>query len=68
METIIEPPSNDKGPAFPNPLSTNHIVRVFYIRAQRHPWVVKNRDPTHELLGFNMNVKRSIMLLYSEST
>ena len=29
--------------AFPNPLSINHIVRALYIRAQRHPWVVKNR-------------------------
>ena len=32
-----------QGQAFPNPLSTNRIVRTLYIRAQRHPWVVKNR-------------------------
>ena len=54
METMTEPPSNDKGPAFPNPLSTNYIVRAFYIRAQRHPWVVKNRVPTITFI-FNYN-------------
>ena len=32
-----------QGQAFPNSLSTNHIVRALYIRAQCHPWVVKNR-------------------------
>ena len=32
-----------QGQAFPNPFSTNHIVLALYIRAQRHPWVVKNR-------------------------
>ena len=37
---------NAQGQAFPNPLSTNHIVRALYIRAQRHPWVVKNRGLT----------------------
>ena len=46
MGTMTKPPSNDQGPAFPNPLSTNHIVRALYIQAQRHPWVVKNRVPT----------------------
>ena len=35
-----------QGQAFPNSLSINHIVRALYIRAQRHPWVVKNRVPT----------------------
>ena len=35
-----------KGMPFPNPLSTDHIVRALYIRAQRHPRVVKNRVPT----------------------
>ena len=40
------PPSDDQGPAFPNPLSTNRIVRALYIRAQRYPWAVKNRVPT----------------------
>ena len=40
---MTKPSSDDKGPAFPNPLSTNRIVRALYIRAQRYPWVVKNR-------------------------
>ena len=35
-----------QGQAFSNPFSTNHIVRALYIRAQRHPWVVKNCVPT----------------------
>ena len=35
-----------QGHAFPNPLSTNHIVRVLYIRAQHHSWVLKNCVPT----------------------
>ena len=39
-----------QGQAFPNPLSTNHIVRALYIRAQRHPWVVKNRVLTGFIL------------------
>ena len=46
MGNMTKPPFDDQGPAFPNPLSTNHIVRALYIRAQRHPWVVKNRVPT----------------------
>ena len=45
-ETRTRPPSSAQRQAFPNPLSTNHIVRPLYIRAQRHPWVVKNRVPT----------------------
>ena len=40
------PLPGDQGEAFPNPLSTNHIVRAHYIQTQCHPWVVKNRDPT----------------------
>ena len=43
MKILAEPLPNDQDPAFPNPLSTNHIVWVLYTRAQRHPWVVKNR-------------------------
>jgi len=35
-----------QGQAFPNPLSTNHIVWTLYIRAQHHPWVVRNCVPT----------------------
>ena len=46
MKILTKPLPNDQGPAFPNPLSTNHIVRALYIRAQCHPWVVKNRVPT----------------------
>ena len=54
MGNMTKPSSDDQGPAFPNPLSTNHIVRVLYIRAQRHPWVVKNRVPTITFI-FNYN-------------
>ena len=43
---MTKPPSDDQGPAFPNPFSTNRIVRAFYMRAQRYPWAVKNRVPT----------------------
>ena len=43
---MTKPPSNDQGPAFPHPLSTNCIVRALHIRAQRYPWAVKNRVPT----------------------
>ena len=42
MKILTKLLPNDQGPAFPNPLSTNHIVRALYIRAQCHPWVVKN--------------------------
>ena len=45
-ETKTRPLPSAQRQAFPNPLSTNHIVRTLYIRAQRHPWVVKNRVPT----------------------
>ena len=43
MKILTKPLPNDQCSAFSNPLSTNHIVRALYIRAQRHPWVVKNR-------------------------
>ena len=43
MKILTNPLPNEQGPAFPNPLSTNHIVRAFYVRAQSHLWVVKNR-------------------------
>ena len=46
VNTTKNPPPGDQGLAFPNPLSTNHIVRAFYIRAQSPLWVVKNRVPT----------------------
>ena len=46
MKVMTKPPSNNQGPAFPNSLSTNRIVRALCIRAQRHPWAVKNRVPT----------------------
>ena len=41
MKILTNPLPNDQGLAFPNPLSTNHIVRAFYTRAQSHLWVVK---------------------------
>ena len=41
-----KPPPDVQGHAFPNPLSTNHIVQALCTRAQRHSWVVKNRVPT----------------------
>ena len=41
MKILTKPLPNDQGPTFPNLLSTNHIVRALYTRAQRHPWVVK---------------------------
>ena len=46
MKILTKPLPNDQCLAFSNPLSTNRIVRALYIRAQRHPWVVKNRVPT----------------------
>ena len=43
MKILTKSLPNDQGLAFPNPLSTNHIVRAFYTRARSHLWVVKNR-------------------------
>ena len=43
---MTKPLSDEQGPAFPNPLSKNRIVRALYIRAQRHSWVVENCVPT----------------------
>ena len=45
-ETRIRPLPSAQWQAFPDPLSTNHIVRALYVRAQSHPWVVKNCVPT----------------------
>ena len=50
------PLPSDQRQAFPNSLSTNHIVRALYIRAQRHPWVVKNRVPTFFLPFFFLKI------------
>ena len=46
MKILTKPLPNDQGLAFPNPLSTNHIVWALYIRAQGHSRAVKNRVPT----------------------
>ena len=46
VNSTKNPPPGDQCLAFPNPLSTNHIVQAFYIRAQSPLWVVKNRDLT----------------------
>ena len=46
MKILTNPLPDDQGLAFPNPLSTNHVVRAFYVRAQSHLWIVKNRVPT----------------------
>ena len=45
-ETRTRPLPSAQGHAFPNPLSTNSIVRALYIRAQGHSRAVKNRVPT----------------------
>ena len=47
MKILTKSLPNDQGLAFPNPLSTNHIVRAFYTRARSHLWVVKNRVLTY---------------------
>ena len=43
MKILTKPLPNDQGLAFPNPLSTNHIVWALYMRAQGHSRAVKNR-------------------------
>ena len=56
MKILTKPLPNDHGPAFPNPLSTNHIVRALYAQAQRHPWVVKIVPLQVNIYDDNLNV------------
>ena len=60
MKILTKPLPNDHGPAFPNPLSTNHIVRALYARAQRHPWVVKIVPLQVNIYDDNLNVYEEI--------
>ena len=46
MKIWIRPLPGAQWQAIPNPLSTNHVVWALCTRAQRHPWVVKNRVHT----------------------
>ena len=71
---MTKPLPTDQGLAFPNPLCTNHVVWALCTRAQRHPWVVKNRVPTSSFNLFShlpvsmyfleVNKKKNVLNFY----